>query len=418
MGRFIGLDIHRDFAQVAVVEDGFVTDWGRVGCRPEALREFAAGLRPDDEVALEATGNANAVAVLIEPHVARVVISNPVKTRAIAEAKVKTDKVDARILAQLLAADFLPGTWLADERTRMLRRLSTHRAQLVRGRIRVKNEVQAVLHRNMLPHPPVTDLFGTRGRAWLEHQTLPVDERETVAALLRQLDFYGAELAQVERRLAVEALDDPIVRRLMTIPGVDAMTAVTLLAAVGDFRRFSSADKLVSYLGLNPRVRQSGGQPAHHGRITKAGSGKARGMLVQAAFAALRSPGPLRALHQRIKARRGMQIAIVAVARKIAVISWHLVTKQEDYAFARPGLVTFKRRKLELTAGAERRIARRGPGYDYNNKELRRQEREIAEQAERAYAVLTAHWQTKRPPGKPRLPAIPGTGGEAVTWEA
>jgi transposase len=151
VGRFIGLDIHRDFAQVAVVEDGLVTDWGRVDCRPQALREFAAGLRPDDQVALEATGNASAVAVLLEPCVARVVISNPVKTRAIAEAKVKTDKVDARILAQLLAADFLPGTWLPDERIRMLRRLSAHRAQLVRGRIRVKNQVQAVLHRNMLP---------------------------------------------------------------------------------------------------------------------------------------------------------------------------------------------------------------------------------------------------------------------------
>lgn len=158
MGRFIGLDIHRDFAQVAVVEGGVVTDWGQVGCRPEALREFAAGLRPDDQVALEATGNASAVAVLLEPYVAKVVISNPFKTRAIAEAKVKTDRVDARILAQLLAADFLPGTWLPDERTRMLRRLSAHRAQLVRGRIRVKNQIQAVLHRNMLPRPPVNDL--------------------------------------------------------------------------------------------------------------------------------------------------------------------------------------------------------------------------------------------------------------------
>ncbi len=189
MGRFIGLDIHRDFAQVAVVEDGCVTDGGRVGCRPEALREFAAQLRPDDHVALEATGNASAVAVLLEPHVARVVISNPVKTRAIAEAKVKTDRVDARILAQLLAADFLPGTWLPDERTRMLRRLSAHRAQPVRGRIRIKNQVQAVLPRNMLPRPPVNDLFGIRGRDWLHHQALPADERETVTALLRQLDF-------------------------------------------------------------------------------------------------------------------------------------------------------------------------------------------------------------------------------------
>lgn len=408
MGRFIGLDIHRDFAQVAVIEGGFLTDRGRVDRRPEALREFAASLCPDDQVALEATGNAQAVAVLLEAHVARVVISNPLKTRAIAEAKVKTDKVDARILAQLLAADFLPGTWLPDERIRMLRRLSARRAPLVRSRIRIKNQVQAVLHRNLLPHPPVADLFGTRGRDWLAHQALPPDERASVESLLRQLDFYGVELAEVEREMASQVMDDPVVKRLMTIPGVDAMTAVTVLAAVGDFHRFPSADKLVSYLGLNPRVRQSGGQPAHHGRITKAGPGQARGMLVQAAFAALRSPGPLRALHQRISARRGFQIAIIAVARKIAVLAWHLVVKEEDYAFARPSLVAFKQRKLELTAGAERRIARRGTGYDYNNKELRRHEREIAEQAERAYALLTARWQTTRPAGAPPISPIPG----------
>jgi transposase len=409
MGRFVGLDVHRDFAQVAIVENGFVTDAGRVACRPAALREFAASLRLDDQVALEATGNASAVAVLLEPHVARVVISNPLKTRAIAEAKVKTDKVDARILAQLLAADFLPGTWLPDERIRMLRRLSARRGQLVRSRIRVKNQVQAVLHRNMLERPPVCDLFGTRGRAWLERQPLPADEQQTVQALLRRLDFYGGELAEVERALAIEAVGDPIVKRLMTIPGVDAMTAVTVLAAVGDFHRFAGADKLVCYLGLNPRARQSGGQPAHHGRITKAGPGQARGMLVQAAFAAIRSPGPLRAMHQRVTARRGFQIAIVAVARKIPVLAWHLVTGQQDYAFARPSLVAFKQRKLELASGAPRQIARRGAGYDYNNKELRRHEREIAEQAERAYALLASHWQQTRPSGAPRLPAIPGS---------
>ncbi|MER5899430.1 IS110 family transposase [Streptomyces mirabilis] len=270
MGRFIGLDIHHDFTQIAAVEDGLVADWGRVDCRPQALREFAAGLRPDDQVALEATGNASTVAVLLEPYVVRVAICNPVKTRAIAEAKVKTDKVDARNPAQVLSADFLPGTWPPDERIRMLRRLSAHRAQLVRGRMGVKNQVSAVLHRNMLPRPPVTDLFATRGRAWLEHQTLPADERQTVGALLRQLDFYGAEIAEVERRPAAGALDDPVVRRLMTIPRVDAMTAVTVLAAVGDFHRFTNADELVSYPGVNPRVRQSGGTPAHHGRITKA----------------------------------------------------------------------------------------------------------------------------------------------------
>src|SRR6187397_3154121 len=102
MGRCIGMDVHREFAQLAVVEGGVVRDEGRIGVTPEELRAWIDTLGPDDEVALEATGNSDAIAVLIAPRVKRLVVSNPAKTRAIAEANVKTDKVDARILAQLL----------------------------------------------------------------------------------------------------------------------------------------------------------------------------------------------------------------------------------------------------------------------------------------------------------------------------
>jgi hypothetical protein len=111
------MDVHRDFAQIAIVEDGRVIDAGRVDCRPGALRAWAAELTVEDQVALEATGNSDAIAGLLSQHAGRVVVSNPLKTRAIAEAKIKTDKVDARILAQLLAAEFLPATWVADDRT-------------------------------------------------------------------------------------------------------------------------------------------------------------------------------------------------------------------------------------------------------------------------------------------------------------
>src|SRR6478735_236147 len=137
----------------------------------------------------------------------------------------------------------------------------------------------------------------------------------------------------------------------MSIPGVDAIVALSIVAAVGDVTRFRSPDKLVCYFGLNPRVRQSGGQPASHGRITKAGPGHARGMLVEAAWAAAKTPGPLRAFYQRVRARHGMQIAVVATARKLIVLCWHLLIKGEDYAFARPSLVAHKQRKLELLAG-------------------------------------------------------------------
>jgi transposase len=284
MVRYIGMDVHREFAQLAVVEDGLVRDEGRIGVTPEALREWASGLGVDDQVALEATGNSDAIANLLSPLVGRVVVSNPSKTRAIAEAKVKTDKVDARILAQLLAADFLPPVWLPDERTRSLRRQVTRRAHIVRTRTRIKNQVHAILARNLCPTPPVSDLFGKTGRHWLLRQQLPADEAAAVTALLRQLDFHGTELALVDRELAIEALTDPVVARLMTIPGVDAIAGISIVAAVGDFTRFDDPDKLVAYLGLNPRVRQSGNSAPVHGRISKTGRphprGAGRGRLV------------------------------------------------------------------------------------------------------------------------------------------
>jgi len=146
--RTIGLDAHREFAEVAIHEDGLVRPAGRVATSPEALRAFARTLRPTDQVAIEATINTFAIAKLIEDHVARVVVSNPLKTRAIAEAKVKTDKVDARVLAELLAADYLPGVWRPDERLQELRRLVAQRTRIVRERTRLKNQVQGVLHRN------------------------------------------------------------------------------------------------------------------------------------------------------------------------------------------------------------------------------------------------------------------------------
>ncbi len=375
MRRCIGLDVHREFAEVAIWEQGVVRLAGRIETTPEALSLFAESLCDQDEVALEATCNTHAIARLLERHVGRVVVSNPMKTRAIAEAKVKTDKVDAQVLAQLLAAGFLPSVWLADEETQALRRQVARRAHIVRQRTRLKNRVQAILHRNLLP----------------------ADERQAVEALLRQLDFHAEELKLIDAALAQVALARAEVKRLMTIPGVDATVALSIVAAVGDFDRFRSPDKLVSYLGLNPRVRQSGSHPAVHGRITKQGRAHARGMLVEAAFAAARVPGPLRAFYERVRGRRGMQIAIVATARKLAVLCWQLISKGEDYAYQRPSLTAKKLRALELRAGTPSRRGRKGAAGAYSLREVRARENALAEQGELVYRHLVADWQAKRP---------------------
>jgi transposase len=398
--RVFGLDVHRTFAEVAIWEDGRVRLAGRIDLTRERLEIFADSLAPTDDVVLEATGNTHAIVRMLAGHARRVVISNPLRTRAIAEAKVKTDKIDASVLAQLHAAGFLPEVWMPDEQTEELRRQVARRAQLVRHRTRLKNQIHSILHRNLVPRCPATDLFGQKGRGWLSQQPLPADERAAVDSLVRALDFTGEDLLAIDRVLAQIALGQADARRLMTIPGVDMAVALGVVAAVGDITRFRSPQKLVSYLGLNPRVRQSGLHPAHHGRITKQGRAHARGMLVEAAWAAAKTPGPLRAFFLRVRGRRGEQIAAVAAARKLAVLVWYLLTKKKDYAWARPSLTERKRRTLELRAGQPSRRGQRGPTHTYNVKELRAREREIGVQAEEAYQALVAHWRPQRPASK------------------
>jgi transposase len=396
--RLIGLDVHRDFCEVAIAEAGVVRLAGRVRTEPAALALFAQSLGGDDEVALEVTGNALQIARIIEPHVARVVLANPKAVEGITRAGAKTDQIDARTLAKLLAGGFLPAVWLPDERTRILRRWISARAQLVRQRTRAKNQVYATLVRNLKGKPPVSDLFGVRGRRWLAAQELPPDEQETVAACLRQIEFLDRELALVERALAEQVLASSEMRRLLTLPGVNFLTAAALLAAIGEIGRFPSARQLVSYLGLDPRVTQSGSEPARHGRISKQGPGETRHVLVEAAWHASRAPGPLRAFHQRLAARRGSNIATVAVARKLAVIAWHMLSRGEDYAFARPSLTREKIRRLELMTGAEHQKGKRiGVFVTREQHEL---DKELAAQAEIAYRRLVQDWQ----------PAIKGTG--------
>ena len=321
--------------------------------RRDRLEAFARStLTHDDHVVVEATGNAAAVAEVLAPHVGRVVIANPKQVRLIAHAKIKTDAIDAAVLAKLHASGFLPEVWVPDPRTQALRRQVSRREQLVRQRTRLKNIVQSILHAHLVPPCPHADLFGASGRTWLASQALPQDERLAVERHVRTLDRLLEDLRLVERDIARHALEDQGVRRLMTIPGIDMVVAVGLAAAIGDVARFASAERLVAYLGLNPSVRQSGQGPARHGRIAKQGRGHARGMLVEAAWAAARSPGPLRAFFQRVSARRGQHVAAVATARKLAVLAWRLLTRGEDYAWARPALQARKLRRLELRAGS------------------------------------------------------------------
>lgn len=398
MRRVIGMDIHRTFAEVVFWEDGQLRPVGRVDMTRSGLEGFGRGLGKDDEVVVEATGNAMAVVRVLGPYVARVIVANPLQVKAIAHARIKTDKIDAGVLASLRAADFLPEVWLPDPATERLRRLVARRNQVVRHRTRIKNEVHAVLHAHLIPPCPHADLFGKLGRGWLGQQPLPADEVAAIARHLRELDRLGEDLAVLDREVAQSVSGDPAVKRLLTITGVNLTVAAGIVAAIGDVARFSCPEKLVSYFGLNPRVRQSGLGLAQHGRISKHGRAHARAMLVEAAWAASKAPGPLRAFFLRIRAKKGMQVAAVAVARKLAVLCWHLLIRDTDYLWQRPALVAHKIRAMELQAGQPMQKGNmRGPAYAYNVKELREREMEVARQAERAYEHIVGNWQPVRP---------------------
>jgi len=403
------MDIHRTFAEVVVWEEGRLPRHGRVDMTRSGLEGFGRGLAKDDEVVVEATGNAMAVVRVLGPYVARVIVANPLQVKAIAHARIKTDKIDAGVLASLHAAGFLPEVWVPDAETERRRRLVARRNQVVRHRTRVKNEIHAVLAAHLVPPCPHAELFNGPGRAWLAKQVLPDDERATIERHLRELDRLGEDLAVLDREIGTAVVDDPAVKRLLTIAGVNVTVAAGLVAAIGDIKRFSSPQKLVSYFGLNPRVRQSGLGLAQHGRISKIGRAHARGLLVEAAWAAAKAPGPLHAFFVRIRARRGHQVAAVATARKMAVLVWHLLSKETDYLWARPALVAQKVRALELQAGRPAKKGnRRGAAYAYNVKELRDREKALAEQAERAYEHLVAAWRPK--PGRKRTGAASAAG--------
>ena len=230
--RWIGLDVHVDVCEVAVHEEGVTRRAPRVETSEAALRRFGEQLARTDTVVLEATGGAWSIARLLSEY-AQLVVADARPLRALSQAKAKTDLADARSLAELGARGLLTPVWIADDLTRMLRRLLARRDQLVRQRCRAKNEIHAALHRNLL-RSPVSDLFGRRGRRWLAQLELPSHERHTIESCLRQVDLVDEELAAIDRAIAERARSDERIRRLMTIPGVDV---VVCRRARGDDRR-------------------------------------------------------------------------------------------------------------------------------------------------------------------------------------
>jgi transposase len=355
MVRYVGLDVHKRVVQACILDDaGQVVLQHRFDLSRTSLRCFAqTHLSAQDRVVVEATTNTWAVVAVLKPLVGAVVVSNPLATKAIATAKVKTDKVDARVLAQLLRCDFLPRVWEPDAATQELRRLASRRSSLVADRTAIKNRLHSVLAMRLIV-PPVAALFSTKGLLWLRAVALDVEGRQIIDSDLRLLDQVQAEIAGLEPVLVGKAHADPRVHLLMTLPGVDYTVAQTVLAALGDIQRFRDGAHAASYLGLCPSTKQSATHCAH-GPITKQGNGHARWMLVQAAQHVGKHPGPLGVFCRRLAKRKNHNVAVVATARKLVVIAWHLLTKNEPYRYALPAATATKLQRLRVRATGQKR---------------------------------------------------------------
>jgi len=302
---------------------------------------------------MEATSNTWAVAEVLRPFVAEVAISNPLRVRAIAEAKIKTDKVDSRVLAELLRCDYLPRVWQPDRETQRLRRLTHRRAALVSDRTRLKNRLHSILHHTLVPLP-ACDLFSKRGIAWLRQVALEEEEAQARDSDLRLLEQTEQEIAAIEERLVRTAWEDEKVRLLMSIPGIDYTVAQTCLAAIGEVSRFPSGKKLAAYLGLNPSTRQSGAH-CYHGPITKQGNAHARWLLVQASQHLGQYRGPLGQTFRKIAKRKNRKVAVVACARKLAVLVWHVLSSGEPFRYGEPRSLQAKFSRLRVRATGRRR---------------------------------------------------------------
>lgn len=395
--RTVALDVHKHFSEVAEFKDGRVSLKGRIPTEPFSLKKFASSLGSTDRVVLESCTNTWAIASLLRPHAGELLISNPLKTRMIAEAKIKTDKVDASTLAILGETGFLPTVWFPDEKTLEIRRRTSYRSALVRQAVQIKNRIHSILHRNLISYMG-HDLFSTAGRKFLRALTLPPDEQFQLESDFFLLETLEARIQACEKHLAPHAFADKKAHLLMSINGIDFGTALGITGALGTIERFSEPRKLVSYLGLNPIIHQTG-LHSYSGPISKQGSSHVRWLLVEAAYGAIRSPGTLRAFYLRLRARKGNNVAIVAVARKLAVIIWHILTKGEPYWYSLPQRTQEKLRKLRLLATGQRKKgglpkgSKRPPTYgtgESSRKKRRHEEIARLREAERDYRRFLA----------------------------
>ena len=326
MSVYVGIDVHRKRSQVAVVaEDGQVQLNKNVVNGSEPFLRLIGNLPSGTPVAFEAAFGWSWLAELLEDYGFEAHLVHPLRCKAIASARLKNDKVDAAILAQLLRADLLPEAWLAPAKVRQLRALVRHRISLVRLGTQLRNRIHAVAADH--GYDRSASYWTGPGRGWLAELELHAASREIITDCLAVIDALAVLIDRIDGELHAHAKADPRVKVLRTLPGVGEFTALVMVAEIGDITRFPSARKLASWAGLTPTVRGSD-LKVRHGHISKQGSVWLRWAMNQAAQTAKRSPD-FAASYAAIAKRRGKKIATIAIARKLVTRAWHLLSEME-----------------------------------------------------------------------------------------
>jgi transposase len=345
----VGLDVHKTRCVACVkTQEGRIVEEFAFQNSPDGHEELITHLKayPETQVAIESTGNLwIPIYNRLEDEHIHTILTNPKKTRLIAEAKIKTDKLDARILADLLRANLLSASYVPPPEIRMQRSIIRERARLTQLRTIIKNRIHTLLDKHAYKSP-FTDLFGKHGLEWLAKLELPAGDRILLEVNLEQLNSLNHSITRLTESIAASAIENPEVKLLMGFTGIDYYSAMFLINEIGPVARFSSPKKLVSYAGLAPSTRQSGNHTTH-GPITKEGNSHIRWILIEAAHQAARHDPRLSQFYLRIMKRRGHNRALVAVARKMLVTIYHVLNHHSQYRGLRPELFENKIRRLE-----------------------------------------------------------------------
>jgi transposase len=335
--QYVGIDLHKKIIALCVVnQERRVVQQTRLHCsQPDKIRKFFAQLGRFQAV-VEATASYEWLWQLLEPLADRLVLAHPKKLRVIAESTRKTDKLDARILAEFLALGMIPEAFRPTPRQREHRTLVRHRVYLVKRLTAVRNKMRRILTNYNADRP---DLFSSsEGLQWLKQVKVSKADRFVVDDLQREWEALQNRLQEVNQELKAFAKQSPLVEQearevLSSIPGIGTVTVDVVVSELGDVRRFRSQKKVVAYAGLAPGYRESAGKRKEL-RITKEGSPLLRWALVEAAWRAVRYSSRWRNGFEKLRKRCGKKRAIVAIARRLLGVMVALLSKGERYRMA------------------------------------------------------------------------------------